>query len=100
MCTVILVYALAAASLLEFVDAHGVHHPIARDEDSSFDNIVEQKYPTLSSLDPIFVAEYRRSLAVDLTHNSENSSAVCDPECYFDQNQKTSLSCDDLVRHL
>ena len=90
--------AFAAASLMEYVDAHGVHHPAARDQDPSFHNLVEQKYPTLSSLGPSFVAQHRRKLAEDFTHQSENSSAICDPKCYFDTRKDTWLSCDDLVR--
>ena len=95
--------ALIITSQLKLIDAFGAHHPVANAKDPSFDNIVAQKYPTLSSLGPNFVAEYRRNLAVDLTHKSENASAVCDPQCYLEQGNDGKsrwLSCDDLVRHL
>ena len=89
---------LTVSSLLECADAHGYHHPAARDQDPSFDNIVEQKYPTLDSLEPSFVAMHRRKLATDLSRKVEQINiGICEPKCYLNPDTKKWLSCDDLV---
>ena len=77
---------LIFALLLEYTDAHGFHHPESHLEDPSFDNIVEQQYPTLASLDPSFVATHRRKLATDL--------GICAKTC------KNGRSCNDMVGSL
>ena len=86
---------VVAASLLNFSDAHGLHHPATSNEDYSFDNIVAQKYPTL----PTKLSKYRRQLAEDLTHESgDETIPTCDPKCFQNAKDKKWLSCDDLVR--
>ena len=97
--TVFVLLLLVTISLLETIDAHGIHHPTTHEEDPSFDNIIEQKYPTLASLDPGVVAEHRRKLAENLEHDSEtDDSFICDPQCHRNAGSETWLSCDDLVR--
>ena len=86
---------VATASLLNLVDAHGCHHPATRHEDPSFDNLVEQKYPTLADLEPNFVANHRRKLAEDLTHDSKSGESLVCGDCYKSGNKW--FTCDDLV---
>ena len=92
---VTIVFLVATTSLLNLVDAHGFHHPTTRDEDPSFDNLVEQKYPTLADLDPNFVANHRRKLAEDFTHDSKNGTSLVCGNCYKSGNKWHT--CDDLV---
>ena len=96
----LMILALLTAVLLGCVDAHGYSHPGIHTQDRSFDNIVEQKYDTLESLDPTFVAAHRRKLAKDFTDDRNEKSFTCDPKCYFDNSPKGKgwMSCDDLVR--
>ena len=87
---------VVAASLFDCTDAHGFHHPISNEEDFSFENIVEQKYPTLPTK---FISKYRRQLAKDFTHESASETIpICDPKCYQNPENGNWLSCDDLVR--
>ena len=87
---------VVAASLFECTDAHGFHHPISNEQDFSFENIVEQKYPTLPTK---FISKHRRQLAKDFTHESGSETVpICDPKCYQNPENGNWLSCDDLVR--
>ena len=97
----LMILALLTPVLLGCVDAHGYSHPGIHTQDRSFDNIVEQKYETLESLDPTFVAAHRRKLAKDFTDDRNEISFTCDPKCYLDPspNGQGWLSCDDLVRN-
>ena len=89
---------VVAASLFECTDAHGFHHPISNEQDFSFENIVEQKYPTLPTT---FISKHRRQLAEDFTHKSGSETVpICDPNCYQNPKNGKWLSCDDLVRIL
>ena len=89
---------VVAASLFECTDAHGFHHPISNEQDFSFENIVEQKYPTLPTK---FISKHRRQLATDFTHKSGSETVpICDPKCYQNPKNGNWLSCDDLVRNI
>ena len=89
---------VVAASLFECTDAHGFHHPISNEQDFSFENIVEQKYPTLPTK---FISKHRRQLAKDFTHKSGSETVpICDPKCYQNPKNGNWLSCDDLVRNI
>ena len=82
-----------AAYLFDHTDAHGFHHPSSVEQDPSFENIVEQRYSTLP-----FMSKHRRQLAEDFTHESGNQTiAICDPKCYWNEGDNQWLSCDDLV---
>ena len=85
---------LVAASLMECTIALEFNHILENhDQDPSFDNIVEQKYPLLESLEPSFVTAHRRNLA--LNDSPDDSVQTCDPKCW--QHKNEWLSCDDLV---
>ena len=89
---------VVVARLFDGADAHGFHHPISNEQDFSFENIVEQKYPTLPTK---FISKHWRQLAEDLTHKSGSETVpTCDPKCYQNPENGKWLSCDDLVRIL
>ena len=92
---VVAIAVVLAVHLCKYTDAHGFHRPSSKDQDPSFGNIVEQKY---SSLPTKFISKHRRQLAEDFTHESGNQTiAICDPQCYWNEADKKWLSCDDLV---